>query len=94
LKTSNGEERCYRASENLKCEHFDKLSFNELFEALNESGVQWNEMEKKGCVFYFLGGKSDSSKVGMLSIADSRDEASRMYKVAKHAIVDRAKQKQ
>jgi len=94
LITADGNERCYRASENVKCEFFEKLSYKELFEAMKESGVEWNEEEKKGCVFYFLGGKSDSRKVGVLSIADSRDEASRMYKVAKHAIVDRAKQKQ
>ena len=78
----------------MKCKFFEQLSYDELFDAMKNSGVQWNEKEKKGCVFYFLGGKSDSRKVGVLAIADSRDEASRMYKVAKHAIVDRAKQKQ
>jgi len=82
LRAHNGGEKFYRASDNVVSENFRKFTIKQLAAVLSESEARWDATLMKGCVFYCMGALPDHGKVGMLSVGDTQEEASRLYDLA------------
>ena len=88
-KTSDGRERYYFATDNLKSPAYKGLLPDDLFDLLIEHGIQFRASTMTGVMFFMIGALSQFGKVGVTCIGRSREEATELYE-ATVAILDHA----
>jgi len=78
----------YRATDNLKSEHYRGLVPEDLIEIITINGLAFSYNSESGVLFHLIGAISEFGKLGLTAIGNSREEAQVLYDSA-IAILDR-----
>lgn len=70
----------YRATDNLKSEHYRGLLPEDLIEILTINGLQYSHNTESGVLFHLIGAISEFGKLGMTAIGNSREEVEEIYR--------------
>ena len=71
VRTPLGQERCYRATDNLVDERLRRLIPEDLMDILVERNLHFAETTQKGVVFSLISALSEHGKLGLVAIADT-----------------------
>ena len=77
--TPTGEPRYYYTSDNLQSPGYRGLSPDDLIDIAVYNGLHFHGAEQQGVVFHLIGALSEFGKVGAVCVADSLDNARRLY---------------
>jgi hypothetical protein len=80
LYAADGRARYYRASDNVESEAYRGLLPEDLIDILVMHRLDFSHRTSTGVVFHMIGAVSEFGKVGMIAIADSREEADALFK--------------
>lgn len=69
----------YVASDRIRREEFVSLTPRDVVEIAGREGLHYNEKTGIGTIFYSLGALTDYGKLGMVAIAESPENAARIY---------------
>ena len=79
FRTPLGQERCYRATDNLVDERLRRLIPEDLMDILVERNLHFAETTQKGVVFSLISALSEHGKLGLVAIADTPEGADELY---------------
>ncbi|HLM50003.1 MAG TPA: peptide ligase PGM1-related protein [Solirubrobacteraceae bacterium] len=79
FRTAAGEERCYRASDDLEDPAWVGLRFDELHAAAVLAGVGWDPAAQTGTVFHMMRSLPTEGRIGATSIGLSPEHADALY---------------
>jgi hypothetical protein len=79
FRTPTGSVRTYFATDNLIDDVYRGLTPEELIDLTVLEGLHYHATEQKGLVYHLLGAVTDFGKIGMVSIAESREASHRQY---------------
>jgi hypothetical protein len=79
FRTPLGQERCYRATDNLVDERLRRLTPEDLMDILVERNLHFAETTQKGVVFSLISALSEHGKLGLVAIADTPEAADALY---------------
>jgi hypothetical protein len=74
-----GHAKYYRATDNLKSEHYKGLLPEDLIEILTINKLHYGHGTESGVLFYLIGAVSEFGKLGLTAIANSREEVDELY---------------
>ena len=74
-----GHAKYYRATDNLKSEHYKGLLPEDLIEILTINKLHYGHGTESGVLFYLIGALSEFGKLGLTAIANSREEVDELY---------------
>lgn len=77
--TSTGQTRFYQASDNLKHEAFKRLIPEDLMDIAVERNLHFSAASQQGVFFHLIGALSGYGKLGLVCVADTRENAARLY---------------
>lgn len=77
--SGQGARKCYYATDNLQSDDYRGMSVQDLLDAAVSSGLIFDPVPGRGCVFHMLSALSEYGKVGVTCIADTLDEANADY---------------
>ena len=69
----------YRATDNLKSEHYRGLLPEDVIEILTINRLHYSHATESGVLFHLIGAVSQHGKLGMTVIANSRTEVDNIY---------------
>jgi hypothetical protein len=75
-----GHAKYYRATDNLKSESYRGLLPEDLVEILTINKLHYSHGSESGVLFYLMGALSEFGKLGVVAIANSRDEVDDLYR--------------
>jgi hypothetical protein len=75
----SGHAKYYRATDNLKSEHYRGLLPEDLIDILTFNKLHYNHHTESGVLFHLIGAVSEFGKLGLTAIANSRDEVLDLY---------------
>jgi hypothetical protein len=75
----SGHAKYYRATDNLKSEHYKGLLPDDLIDILTFNKLHYNHHTESGVLFHLIGAVSEFGKLGLTAIANSRDEVVDLY---------------
>jgi hypothetical protein len=75
----DGQPKFYRSSDNVRSEAYRGLLPEDLIEIVTVNRLDFNHRTTTGVVFHMIGAVSQFGKFGMTAIANSRDEADRLF---------------
>jgi hypothetical protein len=79
FRTPLGQERCYRATDNLVDERLRRLIPEDLVDILVERNLHFAETTQKGVVFSLISALSEHGKLGLVAIAETPEGADALY---------------
>jgi hypothetical protein len=79
FRTPLGQERCYRATDNLVDERLRRLIPEDLMDILVERDLHFAETTQKGVVFSLISALSEHGKLGLVAIAETPKGADALY---------------
>ena len=74
-----GHAKYYRATDNLRSEHYKGLLPDDLIEILTIHKLHYGHGTESGVLFYLIGALSEFGKLGLTAIANSRAEVDEVY---------------
>ena len=77
---ASGAHKYYFATDNLRSPAYQGLSPEDFFEIMEGSRLVFDSRTETGPVFHMIGALSEFGRIGVTSIADSREDADRMYR--------------
>lgn len=75
----SGHAKYYRATDNLKSEHYKGLLPEDLIDILTFNKLHYNHHTESGVLFHLIGAVSEFGKLGLTAIGNSRDEVVDLY---------------
>lgn len=75
----DGQPKFYRASDNVQSEAYRGLLPEDLIEIVTMNRLDFNHRTTTGVVFHMIGAVSEFGKFGMTAIANSREDAERLF---------------
>lgn len=78
--TPTGQRRVYRATDNLCCPEYRRLTPDDLVDLIVEQRLHFDPMRQQGVVFNLIGALSEFGKLGLVCIADTHDNAADLYR--------------
>ncbi|HVR96810.1 MAG TPA: peptide ligase PGM1-related protein [Thermoanaerobaculia bacterium] len=69
----------YRATDNLRSEHYRGLLPEDLIELLTDNRLHYSHSTDSGVLFHLIGAVSEFGKLGLTAIGNSREEADALY---------------
>jgi hypothetical protein len=81
--TPMGQPRCYYASDNLVNPSYRRLVPQDLIDILVEHRLHFDETRQRGLVFNLIGALSEFGKLGLVSIAETPEEALALFEQAR-----------
>ncbi|MBK5257148.1 MAG: carboxylate-amine ligase [Vicinamibacteria bacterium] len=75
----SGQVKYYRATDNLKSEHYRGLLPEDLIEILTINRLHYSHSTESGALFHLIGAVSEHGKLGLTAIANSRMEVENIY---------------
>lgn len=79
FRAPGGQEKFYRATDNLKSPMYRGLLPHDLFQIMNRTGLSYRHATGTGVLFYMVGALSQYGKVGMTCIGNTREEAEKLF---------------
>jgi hypothetical protein len=79
FRTPLGQERCYRATDNLVDERLRRLIPEDLMDILVERNLHFDETTQKGVVFSLISALSEHGKLGLLAIDETPEGADALF---------------
>jgi hypothetical protein len=79
FRTPLGQERCYRATDNLVDERLRRLIPEDLMDILVERSLHFDETTQEGVVFSLISALSEHGKLGLVAIAETPEGADALY---------------
>ena len=79
FRTPLGQERCYRATDNLIDQRLRRLIPEDLMDILVERHLHFDETTQKGVVFSLMSALSEHGKLGLVAIAATPEDADALY---------------
>jgi hypothetical protein len=89
FRSPSGRPKCYRATDTLESPAYRGLLPEDLVELATLSRLNYSPQTEAGALFYMFGALSELGRVGMVAIADTREEAAAVFDRAVAAL-DRA----
>lgn len=86
--TPTGQQRVYRASDNLCRPEYRRLTPDDLVDLIVEHRLHFDPTRQQGVVFNLIGALSEHGKLGLVSIADTPENADDLYRRTV-AVIDR-----
>ncbi len=77
--TPAGQPRYYRASDNLESPSYHGLLPRDLIDIAVANGLHFHGATQQGVVFHLIGALSEFGKIGLVCVADSADNAQKLY---------------
>ncbi|ROO50962.1 hypothetical protein EDC02_5824 [Micromonospora sp. Llam0] len=77
--TRDGEERCYRAADRLHLPRLSGLSPQQAIDAVTKAGLRFDHQRCTGVLLYALGTVREFSKLGVLAIGSTPQEAEQLF---------------
>ena len=74
-----GHAKYYRATDNLRSDHYRGLLPEDLIEILTINKLHYGHGTESGVLFHLIGALSEFGKLGVTAIANSRDEVEELY---------------
>lgn len=75
-----GQAKYYRATDNLRSEHYRGLIPEDLIEILTINKLHYSHGSESGVLFHLIGALSEFGKVGLTAIGNGRDEVDELYR--------------
>jgi hypothetical protein len=75
----SGRPKYYLATDNLRSERYQGILPEDLFDIITLHGLHYSHRTESGVLFHLVGAVSEFGKLGVTAIANSRDEAQRIY---------------
>ncbi|MET0552841.1 MAG: peptide ligase PGM1-related protein [Vicinamibacteria bacterium] len=75
----SGHVKYYRATDNLKSDHYRGLLPEDLIDILTFNKLHYNHHTESGVLFHLIGAVSEFGKLGLTAIGNSRDEVVDLY---------------
>jgi hypothetical protein len=79
FRTPLGQERCYRATDNLVDERLRRLIPEDLMDILVERKLHFDQTTQRGVVFSLISALSEHGKLGLVAIAETPEGADALY---------------
>ena len=79
FRTPLGQERCYRATDNLVDDRLRRLIPEDLADILVERNLHFDQTTQKGVVFSLISALSEHGKLGLVAIAETPEGADALY---------------
>jgi hypothetical protein len=79
FRTPLGQERCYRATDNLVDERLRRLIPEDLMDILVERKLHFDKTTQRGVVFSLISALSEHGKLGLVAIAETPEGADALY---------------
>jgi hypothetical protein len=79
FRTPTGVSRCYYASDNLEHDVYRRLTPEDLIDLAVYNGLHFDGATQQGVAFHLIGAVSEFGKLGMICVADTPDQARRLY---------------
>lgn len=79
FRTPRGHAKYYRATDNLRSEAYRRFAPEDLLDVLTLHRLHYSHHTETGALFYMIGGISEFGRVGMMTIANSPEEAEGAY---------------
>ncbi len=79
FRSPSGHVKYYRATDNLRSDHYRGLLPEDLIEILTINRLHYSHAEESGVLFHLIGALSQHGKLGMTAIANSRMEVENIY---------------
>ncbi|MBM4186304.1 MAG: carboxylate-amine ligase [Gemmatimonadetes bacterium] len=79
FKSQSGRQKCYRATDNLRSPAYRGLLPEDLIDILTVNKLHYSERTESGVLFHMIGALSEFGKLGLTAIANSPEEADRLY---------------
>jgi hypothetical protein len=79
FRTPLGQERCYRATDNLVDERLRRLIPEDLMDILVERKLHFDQTTQRGVVFSLISALSEHGKLGLVAIAETAEGADALY---------------
>lgn len=80
FRSPSGHAKYYRATDNLKADHYRGLLPEDLIELLTINRLHYSHSTESGVLFHLIGAVSQHGKLGMTAIANSQMEVENIYK--------------
>jgi hypothetical protein len=77
--STSGHAKYYRATDNLRSDHYRGLLPEDLIEILTINKLHYGHGTESGVLFHLIGALSEFGKLGVTAIANSRDEVDELY---------------
>ncbi|MCB1742263.1 MAG: carboxylate-amine ligase [Gammaproteobacteria bacterium] len=77
--TPTGAVRVYKASDNLRSEHYMRLTPDDLMDIAVEHGLHFNASTQEGVFFHLIGALSGFGKLGIVCVSDTPEHASALF---------------
>ena len=74
-----GHAKYYRATDNLRSDHYQGLLPEDLVEILTVNKLHYSHGSESGVLFHLIGALSEFGKIGMTAIANSHEEVEKLY---------------
>jgi hypothetical protein len=87
---ADGAPKHYVATDHMETPAMRTLTPDDVLDVVAEAGLGWNHRELKGLVFHMVSGVGVAGRVGVTAIANSADDAQRLYDSAETALRDAA----
>jgi hypothetical protein len=79
FRTPTGVTRCYYASDNLEHDVYRRLTPEDLIDLAVYNGLHFDGATQQGVAFHLIGAVSEFGKLGMICVADTPEQARRLY---------------
>ena len=83
---ADGAARVYRATDNLVHPSWTSLRPRDVIEAVARTGYHWDRDTRTGVVLHMLSGLAVDGRIGLTAVAESQEDADRMYDACQAAI--------
>ncbi len=80
FRTPAGQPRYYHASDNLRNEHYRRLTPEDLIDIAVDHNLHFHGATQQGVAFHLIGALSEFGKLGMVCVADSPPSAGALYR--------------
>jgi hypothetical protein len=87
--TDDGEERCYRATDNLVDPDWHGRAAAEVIHAIRTAGLDFDPLTRTGVVLHMFCGLSIDGRLGLTAIGISPEHADELYRAAVAALTAR-----
>jgi hypothetical protein len=88
--TPLGQERCYRATDNLVDDRLRRLIPEDLMDILVERNLHFAQTTQKGVVFSLISALSEHGKLGLVAISDTPEGADALYEKTVAVVLEEA----
>jgi PGM1 C-terminal domain len=86
----SGLEKFFVATDHLQSPSLRALALEDLFDALEQHGLQFDHRRQTGVVFHMLSGLTELGQIGLTAVGDSPQEAESVYRHATSVLIAEA----